>query len=68
MITKHFTASKETCCVGMNTIAYSIDRLEFADNILVHTAKSVIEVYGDKQLRDEIIQFLNQRENPECNV
>ncbi len=65
MITKHFTAGKETCCVGMNSIAYSIDSLEFADNILVHTAKSIIEVYADKQLRDEIILFLNQKENPE---
>ncbi len=64
MITKHFTAGKETRCIGINTIAYSIDSLEFADNILVHTNKSIIEVYGNKQLRDEIILFLNQIENP----
>ncbi len=68
MITNHFTAGKETYCLSMNTTAYSIDRLEFADNILVFTSKSIIEVYGDKQLRDEIILFLNERENPEWNV
>ncbi len=68
MITKHFTAGKETYCIGTNTTTYCVDSLEFVDDILVYTNKSIIEVYGNKQLRDEIIQFLNQRENKKCDV
>ncbi len=68
MITKHFTTGKEIYCIGTNTTTYSVDSLEFVDDILVYTNKSIIEVYGNKQLRDEIIQFLNQRENKKCDV